>query len=321
MEKVRRFAIIYFVLQGAAVFAWWIMLVARPDTRDLFRLQAGTDTSLFAFLPPDIAFIAAGSLITALLLWKESRYEIAAMWLVTGSISYAAIYTSAFTAITDRGWLGVALMLPAMLWTGTFATGITIGRNMFRPAKVTSSRYVLLKTYIQIVVIWSIILIVFPYLITILEDKLGIARIEFPFQKPIAVLIFSAVSLIGIWAAHSMSRVGRGTPLPLDHAKELVVVGPYAYVRNPMAVSGILQGLAVALFLGSPLVAIYALMGSAIWQSIFRPLEEDDLVSRFGGSYENYRSAIRCWVPNRTRYQTDDTAASSNSIDVPLGRM
>jgi protein-S-isoprenylcysteine O-methyltransferase Ste14 len=99
-----------------------------------------------------------------------------------------------------------------------------------------------------------------------------------------------------------MSRIGKGTPLPLDHATELVVLGPYAYVRNPMAVSGIGQGLAVALFLGSPLVAIYALIGSAIWQFVFRPLEEDDLAARFGGLYENYRAAVKCWVPTTRRF-------------------
>jgi protein-S-isoprenylcysteine O-methyltransferase Ste14 len=118
-----------------------------------------------------------------------------------------------------------------------------------------------------------------------------------------------------------MSTIGRGTPLPLDHAHELVVVGPYRYVRNPMAVSGVGQGLMVALFLGSPLVAVYALMGSGIWQHIFRPLEEDDLAARFGADYENYRREVKCWIPRLTPYQIDGTADSSNSIGSPSGSM
>jgi protein-S-isoprenylcysteine O-methyltransferase Ste14 len=62
-----------------------------------------------------------------------------------------------------------------------------------------------------------------------------------------------------------------------------------------MAISGVGQGLAVGLFLGSPLVLIYALMGGLIWQLIFRPLEEDNLQARFGSDYEDYRREVKCW--------------------------
>lgn len=321
MKKVRRFAIIYFGFQGIAVVSWWIILQTVPASRTLFRLETDSESSLLAFWLPDLAFIAIGSLVTSVLLHLKSRFEIASIWFVTGAISYATLYVFAFALMTDRGWLGVTLMVPAMLWTGVFATGITSGNAMFRPAREASTSYVLLKTYVQIVVVWTIILVVFPYLITILEDKIGLVRLEFAFQKQIAILVFAGISALGIWAAHSMSHIGKGTPLPLDHAKQLVVVGPYAYVRNPMALSGIIQGLAVALFLGSPLVAVYAVMGSIIWQTVFRPLEEDDLASRFGISYSNYCNAVRCWVPRRNSYQIEGTTDSSNSVDSPLGRM
>ena len=81
---------------------------------------------------------------------------------------------------------------------------------------------------------------------------------------------------------------------------------------NPMAVSGVGQGLAVALFLGSPLVALYALMGSLIWQLIFRPLEEDNLAERFGEPYEEYKEAVKCWIPRFSAYDgTVDAAKKS----------
>ncbi len=100
-----------------------------------------------------------------------------------------------------------------------------------------------------------------------------------------------------------MSKIGRGTPLPLDYAPNLVAKGAYSYVRNPMAISGIGQGLAVGLFLGSPLVLLYALMGAFIWQIIFRPLEETDLQNRFGEDYEDYCKNVRCWIPNLKPYK------------------
>lgn len=308
MEKVRRTAAIYYLLQGISVIVWWAMLVAAPESRDWFQLEAKSQLSLFAFWLPDAVLIAPGSLIAAYLINIRNRFGTAAMWLLTGAVSYATLYTLAFAMMTDRGWLGVVLMLPAMLWTGVFATALTVKGEMFRQAKVSSTNYVMLKTFTQIVVVWSVILIVFPYLITMIESRLGIRRLEFAYQRPIAAVLFVALSSIGIYSAIVMSRLGKGTPLPLDHALDLVVRGPYAWVRNPMAVSGIGQGLAVALFLGSPLVAVYAVMGSAIWQLIFRPMEEDDMAARFGKPYEEYRKAVRCWVPQASQFRSREVA-------------
>jgi len=283
--------------------------VREPGLAYVLPLEAGSQTSLMAFQLPDVVFVAAGSLIAAYLVYTRNRYEIAALWLLTGAISYATAYTFSLVFATDTGWLGVMMMAPAMLWSGVFATALTVKSEMFRQAKATSTNYVLFKTLLQIVVAWGLILFVFPYVITLVEDKLGIARLAFPFQGPIAAVLFIALSSMGIYSAVVMSRIGKGTPLPLDHASDLVVFGPYAYVRNPMAVSGIGQGLAVALFLGSPLVAIYALMGSAIWQFVFRPLEEDDMAARFGEEFIRYRDAVKCWVPRRQRYLMESASA------------
>lgn len=321
MKNVRKYAVAYFAIQGLGVFAWWAVLFFVPESRQYFRLDPASDTSLLAFWLPDLAFLGFGSLVTAWLIRSASRYAGHAVWLVSGAVAYAMLYCFSSSLMTDAGWLGVVLMFPAMIWSGNFAIGITMADGMFREAPVSSERWILTKTTIQIVVVWSVILVVMPYLITIVEDKLGIRRLEFSLQRPLAAVIFVAASSIGLASAYFMSKIGRGTPLPLDHARNLVICGPYAWVRNPMAVSGIGQGLAVALFLGSPLVTIYALTGSLIWQFIFRPPEEDNLAARFGAEYEAYRKEVKCWIPRFTGYQTVGTVDSSNSIVSPLGRM
>ena len=308
MEKVRRAAALYYAVQGIGVVCWWLLLVIRPETRSYFQLEEASQTSLIAFWLPDLAFAAVGSVAAAFLVHTRSRYETAAMWLVTGAVSYAALYTFSFAMITDAGWPGVVMMVPAMIWSGVFATALTVGDGMFRPSEEASTGYVIFKTFTQIAVVWGLILFVFPYLITIVEDKIGMPRLEFAVQRPIAAVLFVMLSSIGIYAAIVMSRVGKGTPLPLDHASELVALGPYAWVRNPMALSGVGQGLAVALFLGSPLVAVYALMGSAIWQVVFRPLEEEDMKARFGEPYERYSREVKCWVPRRSAYRSEPPA-------------
>src|SRR5688572_25402728 len=154
MEKVRRTARLYFLLQGLAVAAWWVILFVKPATRAYFQLEAGSETSLMAFLLPDATFIAVGSLIVAYLVSLPNRYEVSALWLLTGAISYATVYTFSLALATDNGWLGVVMMAPATLWSGVFSTALTVKNEMFRQAKVASTNYVLLKTLTQIFVVW-----------------------------------------------------------------------------------------------------------------------------------------------------------------------
>jgi protein-S-isoprenylcysteine O-methyltransferase Ste14 len=302
--KVKRAAAIYFALQGFGVVLWWILLITTPASRKYFVLESNSETSLMAFWLADLMFLGAGSLVTSWLIVRGNKHAPLAMWLVSGAVSYAALYCLAFTYITDTGWLGVILMLPAMIWSGVFSVALSSLRElMFRQAKASSTTWILAKTYTQIVVAWSIILVIFPYLITIIEDKVAIPRLNFAFQKPIAGVLFICISLLGVLAANTMARIGEGTPLPLDSSNKLVIKGVYAYVRNPMAISGIGQGLMVALWFGSPLVALYAIMGSLIWQLVFRPLEEEGLLEQFGDEYRDYRDSVRCWIPHTRPYR------------------
>ena len=174
---------------------------------------------------------------------------------------------------------------------------------MFRHSKEAKTSWILTKTLTQIIVVWSLILLVFPLLIVQIEAKLGIPRFAFPMQTLLGIILFPLISLIGLASAYSMAKIGRGTPLPMDTASKLVVSGIYAYVRNPMAISGIGQGLLVGFLLGSPLVLLYALLGGFIWQFVYRRLEEDDLVKQFAADYEDYRQNVRCWIPNLKPYK------------------
>jgi len=318
--KVRHASAVYFVVQGIAVFAWWVVLLLAPATRHYFLLEPDSELSLMSFWLADIFLLGFGSLTAGWLCFSNNRYSSIATWFVTGSVSYATLYSFAFSLKTDIGWIGVILMFPAMVWSGVFSVGLSVGNEMFRHANESSTSWILTKTITQIVVVWSIILGVFPYLITIVEDRIGSPRVHFAFQHPISTVIFILISSLGVWAAVTMAKTGLGTPLPLDHAIRLVVQGPYSYVRNPMAVSGVGQGLAVALYLGSPLVAVYALMGSLIWQLVFRPLEERDLEERFGRDYLEYKRNVKCWVPRFPAYEISNTIDPSDSSLLPLER-
>ncbi len=90
---------------------------------------------------------------------------------------------------------------------------------------------------------------------------------------------------------------GRGTLAPWDPTKQLVVRGPYAYVRNPMISGVILLLLAEALFLRSlphlQWAGIFALLNA-----VYIPLlEEPGLRTRFGKEYQDYCENVRRLIP------------------------
>ena len=90
---------------------------------------------------------------------------------------------------------------------------------------------------------------------------------------------------------------------PPGEEGELVIAGPYRYLRNPMAFGGLGVGFAIGVHNGSWGTLAYAVAGGAIWHAIARPMEERDLAERFGASYEHYRANVHCWLPRLTPYR------------------
>lgn len=107
----------------------------------------------------------------------------------------------------------------------------------------------------------------------------------------------------------SLSRFateGQGTLAPWDPPRELVVRGPYRYVRNPM-ISGVILVLfgEAALLLSVP-HALWAVAFLALNLLMIPLFEEPQLERRFGDGYREYcRHVPRViprltpWVPSR----------------------
>jgi protein-S-isoprenylcysteine O-methyltransferase Ste14 len=90
---------------------------------------------------------------------------------------------------------------------------------------------------------------------------------------------------------------GRGTLAPWDPPRQLVILGPYRYVRNPM-ISGVLFILAAeSMILRSWPHAQWTLTFFAI-NSIYIPLfEEPQLEARFGDAYREYKRRVPRVIP------------------------
>jgi protein-S-isoprenylcysteine O-methyltransferase Ste14 len=128
-------------------------------------------------------------------------------------------------------------------------------KTIYREARLASSAWNLFKSVSQMAVFWTIFLFVLPALFYFVESSVGWKswRFDGPSFRIVGTVIFLLASSLGVSSCVVMALIGRGTPLPFDCARRVVVVGPYRYIRNPMALAGLIQGVAVGLFFGSPL--------------------------------------------------------------------
>ena len=123
--------------------------------------------------------------------------------------------------------------------------------------------------------------------------------LEFILMMSLSVLGF----LLVIWTMRLFASVGKGSPAPWDPIDKLIIVGPYAYMRNPM-LSGVFCILfAEALFFQSKALLIYALIFIFI-NAIYFPLsEEKGLLKRYGEDYAEYKRNVPRFLPRLTPYR------------------
>src|SRR5262249_53856342 len=124
-----------------------------------------------------------------------------------------------------------------------------------------------------------------------------------PFDRPrwqlsLIAQVLALPAIVGITAVQEVVTRGLGTPLPVDPPRRLVTTGIYAYVRNPMQLSGVLLLLVLGLAVENIWIAAAGLMAHVYAAGLAGWDEEDDLSVRFGGAWTAYRQARRQWLPS-----------------------
>ena len=108
-----------------------------------------------------------------------------------------------------------------------------------------------------------------------------------------------------------------GTPVPVASPPRLVVSGSYRYVRNPIYVGFVVILAGEVLLFGSPGLLVYTAVAWCIGAAAVRFYEEPTLARKFGAEYQDYRRAVRAWVP---RLHPWAPAARSRSSSVAADR-
>ena len=152
-----------------------------------------------------------------------------------------------------------------------------------------------LKTLLWSIFVPGTITVIVPYLLLSPPfDSFRIDLSDFRFFGLIPILVGV---MIYIWCAWYFTFIGRGTPAPFDPPKELMVKGPYQYVRNPMYVFVALALVGEAIILETTILVLFAALAVALLHLWVVMHEEPTLKGRFGESYERYCDKVRRWLP------------------------
>jgi protein-S-isoprenylcysteine O-methyltransferase Ste14 len=103
--------------------------------------------------------------------------------------------------------------------------------------------------------------------------------------------------IILLWSFWNFLAQGHGTPAPIEPPKELVAVGFYRYVRNPMYVGVLAAILGHFLWFEYWSLLIYAIVVFAAFHIFVTYYEEPTLKQQFGAAYEEYINKVPRWIP------------------------
>lgn len=122
-------------------------------------------------------------------------------------------------------------------------------------------------------------------------------RLETGVFSFLAIPLWLIGSLVILWCFRDFTFKGRGTPLPTDPPRELVITGPYRYVRNPIYVGVALIYMGYFLWFGYWAILIYSALAFIAVHAFVVLYEEPTLKKKFGASYEKYLERVPRWVP------------------------
>ena len=162
------------------------------------------------------------------------------------------------------------------------------------------------KEYLKVALILpGNVIITIPLLIFLFTRK----SYSYYLSKPNDFLFYVAMFFLvlglflAIWSVQTFyNKGGEGTPGPWRPVSNLVVSGPYRYVRNPMILGAVgLLFFEAALFVSAPLLfwALVFFVGNIIY---FKNFEEKELLKRFGSAYADYKNNVPMLLPKFSAY-------------------
>ena len=130
-------------------------------------------------------------------------------------------------------------------------------------------------------------------------DELLPVQILFPARTNIflslPLLIIGAT--LALWTVYTFVKA-RGTPVPLNPPKKLVITGLYSWIRNPMLLGWIIMLFGVGILLNSfSLIVIFTPLFICLNVTYIKTIEEKEMEKKFGKQYLRYKESVPMFIP------------------------
>ena len=158
---------------------------------------------------------------------------------------------------------------------------------------IERDKMTVLKSLFFFILVPGLLIGYFPYLISATDEEmfaLGIlGYLAFP--------LWFAGWIVMIWCFWIFIANGRGTPAPFAPPSQLVAVGPYRFVRNPMYAAGLITLLGWILWSPSFSLILAFILFFLATHLFITLYEEPVLKKSFGVVYEEYCKRVPRWFP------------------------
>jgi protein-S-isoprenylcysteine O-methyltransferase Ste14 len=146
----------------------------------------------------------------------------------------------------------------------------------------------------------ALLTVVLAYVIFINREFIVAQRISLPFLlSAVGLLMLAASLLLHIWTARLLTLRGIiGIPeIAAQNESKLVDKGPFSVVRHPTYLAHTMMLIGAFLFTGSLAVGLLTFLDFIIVILVIIPLEEKELLRRFGPKYADYTKKVPRLIP------------------------
>jgi len=139
-------------------------------------------------------------------------------------------------------------------------------------------------------------LILLPLLFIWLNIQLSLPIYSFHLLKLFGIALMMCGVAIWLYSIALFYFSGKGTPVPTNPPKELVIKGSYKYTRNPMYVGKLVILLGYFCIFGHIFLLLNLVIVAIFFHFFITCYEEPILKNKFGNSYIEYCKKVPRWI-------------------------
>lgn len=139
-------------------------------------------------------------------------------------------------------------------------------------------------------------LILIPLLFIWLNFQFSLPTYSFLMFRLVGVVLILFGTAFLLYSISLFHFSGKGTPVPINPPKKLVVKGVYKHTRNPMYISLLLILLGYFIVFGQLLLLLNLFIMTVLFHLFVTRYEEPTLNKKFGKTYTDYCKGVPRWL-------------------------